>query len=116
MPYRHHRYARRVDADAIDVYTPGNTKQLRFSRAVVGTTRIFGTNNASPYINIIDGSTLGLHTATSAITVVHAGDISLTPSGNVKFGVKTGTGDVAVDGYVTIKSEAGATVKLATVA
>lgn len=45
-------------------------------------------------------------------------DLQLTPQGTglVKFGVKTGTGDVAIDGYVSIKTAAGATIKLATVA
>jgi len=46
------------------------------------------------------------------------GDILLTPhgTGKARFGTKTGTGDVAVDGYVSIKDAAGAAVKLATVA
>lgn len=45
-------------------------------------------------------------------------DIALVPGGAglVKFGVKTGTGDVAIDGYVNIKTAAGTTIKLATVA
>lgn len=42
-------------------------------------------------------------------------DIFLNAGGNVKFGTKTGTGDVAIDGYVTIKDSLGNTVKLATV-
>ena len=37
-------------------------------------------------------------------------------TGYVQFGTKTGTGDVAVDGYVSIKDLAGNIVKLATVA
>lgn len=37
-------------------------------------------------------------------------------TGKVKFGTKTGTGDVAVDGYVDILDSAGNAVKLATVA
>ena len=45
-------------------------------------------------------------------------DLRLLPHGTglVRFGTKTATGDVAVDGYVTIKDAAGNTVKLATVA
>jgi len=45
-------------------------------------------------------------------------DLYLNPNGTgvVKFGTKTGTGDVAVDGYVSIKDAAGNAVKLATVA
>ncbi|MCK5504547.1 MAG: hypothetical protein KAJ10_05265 [Thermodesulfovibrionia bacterium] len=44
------------------------------------------------------------------------GDLRLTPTGVLRFGTKTGTGDVAVDGYVSIKDAAGNAVKLATVA
>ena len=45
-------------------------------------------------------------------------DIRFTPAGAglVRFGTKTGTGDAAVDGYVSIKTSAGVTIKLATVA
>jgi len=45
-----------------------------------------------------------------------AGDLFLNPTGVVKFGTKTGTGDAALDGYVTIKDAAGNTIKLATTA
>lgn len=45
-------------------------------------------------------------------------DLFLSPNGTgvLKFGTKTGTGDVAVDGYISIKDSAGNAVKLATVA
>ena len=42
--------------------------------------------------------------------------LKTTGTGKVKFGTKTGTGDVAVDGYVSILDSAGNAVKLATVA
>jgi len=48
--------------------------------------------------------------------VTDGGDIFLNPAGVVKFGTKTGTGDAALDGYVTIKDAAGNTIKLATTA
>lgn len=45
-------------------------------------------------------------------------DITLIPkgTGKVRFGTKISTGDVAINGYITIKDEAGNTVKLATIA
>jgi len=45
-----------------------------------------------------------------------SGDLRLSPSGYVRFGTKTGTGDAVLDGYVTIKDAAGNTIKLATTA
>jgi hypothetical protein len=45
-------------------------------------------------------------------------DLKLTPkgAGTVKFGTHTGSGDAAVNGYITIKDAAGNTRKLATIA
>lgn len=50
------------------------------------------------------------------ITVEGAGDIVLSPTGNVKFGTHTGTGDVVSNGHITIKDAAGNTRKLMTTA
>lgn len=45
-------------------------------------------------------------------------DIAITPKGTglLKFGTVTSSSDVAITGYITIKSSSGATVKLATIA
>ena len=57
------------------------------------------------------------HDDTDGQIITGAGDLRLSPAtGIVRFGTKTGTGDVVVDGHVTIKDSAGNTVKLATVA
>jgi hypothetical protein len=53
------------------------------------------------------------------INDANGSDIFLDPQGAatyVKFGVKTGTGDVACDGYVSIKTAAGVVIKLMTTA
>jgi hypothetical protein len=74
-------------------------------------------NNYERYAFIASGNQLEIKAETLG-TGSDDLDIALTPAGtgNVKFGTVVGTGDVAVNGYLTIKDAAGNTVKLATVA
>jgi len=93
------------------------------------TTPISTTVGALPTQIVIGGALgfeLGLTTTSAAagrvsISPVGAStdiDIGLNPKGAglVRMGTYTATGDAAINGYITIKSSSGATIKLATVA
>ncbi|MBP8282584.1 MAG: hypothetical protein KAX46_01500 [Chromatiaceae bacterium] len=70
--------------------------------------------NAPDYPTISSGAGVATFGANGASGSV---DVYLAPkAGYVRFGTKTSTGDVAVNGYITIKDAAGNLVKLATVA
>jgi hypothetical protein len=77
---------------------------------------------AASTVNFIMGAstalTIGFSTPDALVRTVANRNIALLPdgTGKVKFGTKTGTGDVAVDGYVSTLDSAGGAVKLATVA
>ena len=81
-----------------------------------GTGSVFLGLNQANYVRINSGTT------GNSPQVIPEGETNLDlrldgkGTGLVRFGVKTGTGDTATDGYVTIKDSAGNTIKLATVA
>jgi len=153
MPYIHSRYARRVDADAIELLNASGVKCLNYKKTAAGQTTIYGqpltTNtlqirpnltDTQPSISLAGNANLALsYPAGNAIQLQYDGtlfgyitgsatdythftmsdrNIFLSPhgTGKVKFGTKTGTGDVAVDGHLDILDAAGNAVKLATVA
>lgn len=67
------------------------------------------SNGLTPLINFKTSGTIP--------ATIDADKLALASGIDIKIGnTKTGTGDVAVDGYITILDSAGATVKLATVA
>jgi len=118
MGYDHYHYARRVDANSVKLM---NAKLS--TRAYVMVTHDGNVElGSADRIVFYDGTVQYLITRNNSgaelMVSVTNGDIMLTPdgTGKVKFGTKTGTGDVAVDGHVDIKDAAGAAVKLATVA
>lgn len=121
MGYNHYRFARRVGAGiqlkstdvasypAIDLQDAGSI----VLRALTGSGKVYvslGAGHALAfYVNSGDG-------CIDSVTADQ--NIFLKPNGSglVKFGTKTGTGDTATDGYISILDSAGGAVKLATVA
>lgn len=118
MPYEYVKYARRADADSIDLYSPSNFKMFCLKKVAADDVRMFGTNSLKYYLKIHSGGALELNAENSVLTLIDGGDITLTPSAgfHVKFGTRTATGDVACNGHHDIKDAAGNVVKLMTTA
>lgn len=105
-----------IKANQVDTYPTtvweGNTNILN----KIPTAGVFNINvNGDSYLNI-DGNTYANHVTIRARYT--NSDLIFQPNGtgNIRFGVYAATGDVACNGYITIKDEAGNTRKLMTTA
>ena len=118
MPYEYFKYARRADADSIDLYSPSNFKMFTMKKVDANDQRLFGINSLKYYLRIHGGGSVELNAFSAYISVLDGGDLILSPAAtfHVRFGTQTGTGDVACNGHLDIKDAAGNVVKLMTTA
>jgi hypothetical protein len=120
MPYEYWKYARRVDADTMDLYSPSNFQAARIRRGV-NTTYLTGRNETAKnlyiYANDVDGTPAILMTqgAGLELNATANSNITLTTSGSgfVQFGAYTAKAAETFQGYVTIKDIGGTARKLA---
>lgn len=119
MGYNHYRYARKI-AGNIE-FRDADYEYPKFK--IVPNSYITIGMKAGNSLYVQDGPTniLQVSRATNDVVLsasITNGNVTLVPNGTgkVKFGTKTGTGDVAVDGHLDTLDSAGNAIKLATVA
>lgn len=121
MGYNHYRYARKI-ASGIEIAPVINTDpMIEIEAGASGDINLVTQTNR--YIDLFQAATnyLRFHYQSSIATITTGqtnGDLLIAPNGTgvLRYGTKTGTGDVACDGYISIKDSSGNAVKLMTTA